>query len=394
MPCLPIYHDPNVNTGFVDLDEQLELELGHSIKEHVQRDGAADGGGGWADFRAREADVLARALAPGGALSTGYVIACGGGVVETAASVELLAAHRPVVWLKRHATDIVAYLEGKDAAAALAAGEEVPGGRPQYAGGEGPAAVLARRAAHYAAAADFEFAVAAGDGDWPAIARDFAALLGFAAFRSPAAAAGGADRPGRGSLVPDLAPAGGGGTATTTTGEEEGRNTFFLSLTHGDVADAASALPALCADVDALELRVDLLDCVRNAAADLGGGGGAGPAERVLARKARLEAVAAQVALLRRQLLLQQEDEEAGGAGPTTPWGRPLPVIFTLRTSEQGGAFAGSEAEVFELLRAGLRAGCEWVDVEYGNGCWSARATEEFLALSVRLLTRSLLAID
>ena len=38
---------------------------------------------------------------------------------------------------------------------------------------------------------------------------------------------------------------------------------------------------------------------------------------------------------------------------------------------KQGGAFEGTEAELFELPGLGVRLGCELVDVE---GCWGAAA--------------------
>lgn len=46
-----------------------------------------------------------------------------------------------------------------------------------------------------------------------------------------------------------------------------------------------------------------------------------------------------------------------------------LPVIFTVRSHGQGGMFPaeGAEKDYFDLLKLGLRSGCEYVDVELGH---------------------------
>lgn len=69
-----------------------------------------------------------------------------------------------------------------------------------------------------------------------------------------------------------------------------------------------------------------------------------------------------------------------------------LPIIFTARSSRQGGAFAGAapgdgddavafEERLFAFARLALRSGCEFVDVEC---CWAGRARNAFLALMRR----------
>lgn len=42
----------------------------------------------------------------------------------------------------------------------------------------------------------------------------------------------------------------------------------------------------------------------------------------------------------------------------------PLPVIFTVRSKQQGGRFDGSEQEMFSLLKLAKRAACEYIDME------------------------------
>ncbi|RLN59111.1 hypothetical protein BBJ29_003958 [Phytophthora kernoviae] len=114
-------------------------------------------------------------------------------------------------------------------------------------------------------------------------------------------------------------------------------DTFFLSLTFTDVNDARPLISDISKGVDALELRVDLLKDFMDT-----------------------KFVASQVALLRSL--------------------STLPIIFTVRSKNQGGAFPDGEAheqKMFELLQLGVRLGCEFVDMET---CWSRKAREQLLA--------------
>ncbi|KAE9312852.1 Pentafunctional AROM polypeptide [Phytophthora fragariae] len=114
-------------------------------------------------------------------------------------------------------------------------------------------------------------------------------------------------------------------------------DTFFLSLTFPDVNDARQIISDITKGADALELRVDLLKYPQDT-----------------------KFVAAQVALLRSL--------------------STLPIIFTVRSKGQGGAFpdgAEHEQKMFELLQLGVRLGCEFVDMET---CWSRKAREQLVA--------------
>ncbi|KAJ2744669.1 hypothetical protein GGI20_002766 [Coemansia sp. BCRC 34301] len=104
------------------------------------------------------------------------------------------------------------------------------------------------------------------------------------------------------------------------------RQSFFVSLTAPDVAEylESGLLDAVTAGAHAVELRADLLSAISadDAAA----------------------AVQRQFAMLRHAT--------------------PLPVVFTVRTVAQGGAFRGSDALRMQLLHAAVRWGAEYVDVE------------------------------
>lgn len=100
-----------------------------------------------------------------------------------------------------------------------------------------------------------------------------------------------------------------------------GKNTFFLSLTFPDFEPRKDLLPDLTEGVDAMELRVDLL-------ADHDP-----------------YSVLKQLSILRRHTSY-------------------LPVVFTIRSKGQCGAFPDDPEALFRLARWGLRAGCEVMDIE------------------------------
>lgn len=55
-----------------------------------------------------------------------------------------------------------------------------------------------------------------------------------------------------------------------------------------------------------------------------------------------------------------------------------LPVIYTVRTTDQGGKFNAGEDAMFNLLLLGARRGCEYIDVE---SCWDVRSLAKITAL-------------
>ncbi|KAJ7472306.1 Shikimate dehydrogenase [Mycena galericulata] len=116
------------------------------------------------------------------------------------------------------------------------------------------------------------------------------------------------------NLAPNLAP---------------GKRSYFLALTFPDITPALHHIEDLTQGVDALELRVDLLS-------DLTTFGSSIPS---------VPYVKDQIAALRRST--------------------SLPLIFTVRTVSQGGAFPDhAQEEAFELLKLALALGIEYLDVE------------------------------
>ncbi|KAL0064537.1 hypothetical protein AAF712_008482 [Marasmius tenuissimus] len=113
---------------------------------------------------------------------------------------------------------------------------------------------------------------------------------------------------------------------------ELGNRSYFLSLTYPDITPALSQVEELSVGIDAWELRVDLL----HSAKDRQVAGGHIPDASY---------VADQIAALRRA--------------------SSLPIVYTVRTVGQGGAFPDdAHDEMAELLHLGLSLGVEYVDVE------------------------------
>jgi len=248
---------------FVDLDQWFEKTSGQKISQLVAEKGMAA-------FRQAELETLQKALKE---YPTKTVLACGGGIVETPAALAALEEWFPVVHICKPI---------QDCEKALAAD-------PNRMKLPEPLQVLwDRRTPLYQRACDFEFNLRLGEQDWTAAGVDFSTFLQRATGVSPS--------------------------------PRYDEDSFFLSLTFPDVSKALSLLPIIGRGVDALELRVDLLE------------------------SQDIEFVKDQIATLRRA---------------TT-----LPIVYTLRSKAQGGAFSGTAAQAVQLLTVGLQSTCEFVDVE------------------------------
>ncbi|KAF8154593.1 EPSP synthase-domain-containing protein [Crassisporium funariophilum] len=111
-----------------------------------------------------------------------------------------------------------------------------------------------------------------------------------------------------------------------------GRRSYFLSLTYPDITQAFPRIDELTQGVDALEIRVDLLRTDKDY-------------ETIGDSIPSLDYVQQQLVALRRV--------------------SSLPIVFTVRTKSQGGAFPDSaHKEAVELLRLALQMGVEYLDVE------------------------------
>eukprot|EP00927_Polykrikos_kofoidii_P039617 TRINITY_DN33973_c0_g1_i1.p1 TRINITY_DN33973_c0_g1~~TRINITY_DN33973_c0_g1_i1.p1 ORF type:complete len:733 (-),score=107.77 TRINITY_DN33973_c0_g1_i1:67-2265(-) len=248
---------------FVDLDQHFEAAVGQNISSFVATEG-------WAAFRQKELDTLKQVLRE---FPDRTVVSCGGGIVETPAALAVLDAWHPVVHIMTTIGNIEAVLAKNGSRANL---------------GEPPSVTWERRQPLYDRCSDFEFFLKGGEGEWAKAELDFVAF---------------SRRVLRLASAPNF-----------------GNDSFFLSLTAKDVNTLTTTLPKCEVGVDALEIRVDLLENQSHFF------------------------VKEQLAVLRRH--------------------STLPIVFTLRSKRQGGAFEGDKEEMFALLQIGFRAACEFVDIE------------------------------
>ncbi|EIN05489.1 Pentafunctional AroM protein [Punctularia strigosozonata HHB-11173 SS5] len=234
---------------------------------------------------------------------SGHVLSLGGGIVETPAACEVLKAYKKVGPVVHIVRDIDEVVEYLTQESA----------RPQY--GEPITDVYARRKPLFAECCNYEFINHTGSLTKPAtelrnlpsdglraeVDRFFNHVTG---------------------QRPNLAPP-----------ASKDHRLYFLSLTYPDVTPALAHMDALTEGVDAVELRVDLLRRPQDI-------GSAQPGYIP-----PVAYVADQLAALRRAT--------------------SLPVVFTVRTASQGGAFPDdAEKEAFELADLALRLAAEYVDVE------------------------------
>ncbi|KAJ2778716.1 3-dehydroquinate dehydratase (3-dehydroquinase) [Coemansia javaensis] len=323
--------------GKTSLGRVAARELGREfvdLDELLERDvgltiPAIINGSGWAAFREHETRVLAAAL--GGAQRTGAVVACGGGVVEAAENRAQLKRHiaagGAVICLVPNMAQVAAYL-GRDTT------------RPAFAAASDIHEVYARRLPLYAESCNYELLVdtallsgasdgAATPGAWALIERDLVRLARFAT---------GADL----NRVDVARP-----------------SSCFLSLTAPDVREYLPArLGVVTEGAHAIELRADLL--LRGCpGADAGAGADAF------------------VAYVHRQFTLLRHSSR-------------LPIVFTVRSEPQGGAFPAAWAALqARLLRCAVRWGAEYVDVEISDA--EIKDSAQPLALAPPARQRSLL---
>ncbi|KAJ1670847.1 3-dehydroquinate dehydratase (3-dehydroquinase), partial [Coemansia sp. RSA 25] len=192
--------------------------------------------------------------------------------------------------------------------------------RPAYAAGDARD-VYERRKPLYAECSNYEMLVDTRlPGGWPQIEREFVRLVALAS--------------GKDCNRVDLA-----------------HPSYFVSLTAPDVAEYLGddeRLAVVTAGAHAVELRADLLSAA---------------SEPCDGDSQALSRVQWQFAMLRHAT--------------------PLPVVFTVRTVAQGGAFRGTDAQRLQLLHAAVRWGAEYVDVEvdsHAEALYAARRNSLVIA--------------
>jgi len=144
--------------------------------------------------------------------------------------------------------------------------------------------------------------------------------------------------------------------STNTAHLTMGRHTFFLSLSFPSAPDVEPYAAALCRDVDAMELRVDLLTCRDDPF-------------QVLYDMQKV-----------RQLCRPHAIRAPVLPGPNgSVLSDVIPVVYTVRTAHQAGTYPDDPpgiSKMFDLLHLGLRAGVEVLDVE---SAWDPSRTDALL---------------
>ena len=260
---------------FVDLDAKLEHDTGLDIRELVKND--------LADFRRRELAVLQEVMKD---MPHKHVFGCGGGVVETPEARKLLIGWQKsggaVLFIHRDIKAIIKYLDADTT-------------RPRQA--DRPEDQWLRRKTWYQECSNYEYLSRTKSEEVSAASKDFHHLL---------LNISGRDR--------------------TFERIQAKVDSCFVSLTCGNVEKILGSLPKVVVDIDAIELRVDLLKEP---------GTGLPSAAYVGHQIAAIRSICG------------------------------TPIVFTIRTKSQGGQWPDDKLEqAVELLRLGLRMGVEFLDVE------------------------------
>eukprot|EP00136_Aspergillus_niger_P003149 XP_001392796.2 shikimate dehydrogenase [Aspergillus niger CBS 513.88] len=200
-----------LNRPFLDLDTELEASEGMSIPDIIKQRG-------WQGFRDAELSLLQRTLKD---RSTGYVFACGGGIVEIPEARKLLTDYHKtkgnVLLIMRDIKHVMDFLS-------------IDKTRPAYV--EDMMGVWLRRKPWFQECSNIQYySQTAVSGGLARASEDFKRFL------------------------------------RTVTGEVDSlssikrkEHSFFVSLTLPDLRNASDILKKVCVGSDAVELRVDLLE--------------------------------------------------------------------------------------------------------------------------------------
>lgn len=264
---------------FLDLDTELERREQNTIPDIIKEHG-------WDGFRQKEFQILQSVMKDN---ASGYVFACGGGIVETLEARRLLKAwHQKtghVLLVERNIQHVMDFLQ-------------VDKTRPAYV--EDMMGVWLRRKPWFEDCSNLlYYSPRKPESGLSRAADDFDRFLHM--------------HTGRSVFFENI---------------KSKRHSFFVALTFPDLRPYLDLLPEVCLGSDAVELRVDLLKDPESTDGI-----------------PSIEYVTSQLSILTSTI--------------------PLPVIFTIRTRSQGGAFPDeAHTEALAFFTLAVRMGCEFVDLE------------------------------
>ena len=197
--------------NYWDLDVELERRTGISIPDFVRAKG-------WEKFRETELELLRNVI---NEKPTGYVFACGGGIVEIPEARHILSNYHKaggiVLMVHRDTEQVMEYLQ-------------IDKTRPAYV--EDMMGVYLRRKPWFQECSNFQYHSKSEQTGALSLARaDFSRFL---------------------SLI--------SGESTHFDEIKKKQHSFFVSLTMPDISSAADLLPNVAVGSDAVEIRVDLLE--------------------------------------------------------------------------------------------------------------------------------------
>jgi pentafunctional AROM polypeptide len=338
-----------------DLDRELEKgydqsRVGGAVDAALQAATVSDivKAEGWDGFRHLESQVLQRFLDPKTSTDgTCSIIACGGGVVEAEGNRKLLCDFRSsggiVIEVVRDIEDIVLDLFGPISSAS-------DSGRPAYPGGETIEDVYRRRQPWYTTCSTYSYMIPKGCRDWVGAIQDQFSVW----------------------LLRIVSPCLLQPTPSLLKHANDIPSTF-LCMSIPDIHDLvpsssdthlvippmeaiASELRRMTPGSSGIELRVDLMHSPQDEAY-----------------------ISNQLALYRHCLHASAASlsEENDGWKPL-PHISHTPIIWTVRTTREGGKFPLDIEAYARVVRVGLRYGIDCVDLELGRPA-SDQATETTL---------------
>jgi pentafunctional AROM polypeptide len=197
--------------NYWDLDVELERRVGTTIPDFVRTQG-------WEKFREAELQLLRSVIKE---QPTGYVFACGGGIVEIPEARQILSNYHKrggiVLLVHRDTEQVMEYLQ-------------IDKTRPAYV--EDMMGVYLRRKPWFQECSNFQYHSKSGETGALSVARaDFSRFL---------------------SLI--------SGESTHFDEIKKKQHSFFVSLTIPDISSAIDLLPTIAVGSDAVEIRVDLLE--------------------------------------------------------------------------------------------------------------------------------------
>jgi pentafunctional AROM polypeptide len=311
--------DLSLPTSFIDIDKEIEKEFNSTISSVIENIG-------WEKFRSKEASILSILIQSAIKQNDdkGVIISTGGGIVESEEArlslKNFMSEGGHVIEIQRDIDDILQDLKLNDPT------------RPAYANGETIHDVYLRRKMWYRQCSSSTFSISHGNRMIDVSKSLFTRRLKILAEKD--------------LEPPGFSPSSDDGTSFVCVAvtdiraliDDHDRSTSFPS--DAIMLKLASFFREVIAATDLVEFRVDCLDDISE------------------------DNIKFQTDILRSALQLSVS---VGNISFSPP-----PVLYTVRSLQEGGKFTGNEELYSSLVSLGIRLGYEAVDIESGRNRWSS----------------------